>query len=283
MEGISSVTTRTRRNDSVADVDRPEAVVGQRFSINVSSDRVWRLQKGAITAIVVVSTVLQLAYLSSGDMPGLRFVAWFFFVDTEHTIPPLYSTLILFCCAALAFVVGSVSGASTGNWGWRALAAVLALAGLDEYAAIHERAIDPIQDILKIESGPLFYAWVLPGAAAVLLLGAVFSGFLRRLPADTRNRYLVAGALFVAGAIGVEMVGASYVTGTFGALEPGVDPDAARASLIYVAITTVEETLELVGAALFLTATVAHVENHLGRRLLISLPLLAEQVEARQN
>ena len=58
--------------------------------------------------------------------------------------------------------------------------------------------------------GPLFYSWVIPGAALVALLGIALLRFLRSLPRTTRRRLWAAGVLFLSGAIGLEMVGGAY-------------------------------------------------------------------------
>ncbi len=253
----------TRQNPDHVHADR----VNRRSSYELTSAGVRVLQFRAVAALITVSTVLQLLFHWFGNVPGLRFVSWFFFVDSEQTIPAFYSTLTLLCCAALVAVVGWIIKPVNDVWGWRALSVAFALAGLDENAAIHEKAIEPIRNGLAIDSGPLYYAWVIPGALAVILLAAGFSGFLLRLPGDTRTRYLIAGALFVVGAIGFEALAASYVSGGIEVVAPDVDPDAARSGLLYMLLATIEEALEMVGAAMFLTATVAHMENHLGRRL----------------
>lgn len=242
----------------------------EEVAYHLSAHALGRWQAVAISVIVALSTGLQLLRHLVGDLPGLRFVSWFFFVDSEQTIPPLYSTLILLGCAAATGYIGWGVRPRANRWAWRALAALMAMAGLDEYAALHERAIEPLRSALAIDSGPLYYAWVVPGAAVVVVLAAGFSRFLLRLPADTRRRYLLAGFLFVAGAIGVEALGAGYVSGALGSIDPGVDPDAARENLVYLLFTTVEETLEMVGAAIFLTATIDHLDRHLDRRLALT-------------
>ena len=251
---------------------RAAAPESERYRFDLTSDRVRTFQIRAIAMLILASTAGQILARVLDTVPGVQFVAWFLFVDNEQTLPTLYSTAILFCCAGLAAVVGWAITPVDDRAAWRTLAVIMAVAGFDEYAAIHERAIDPLRDQLAITSGPLYYAWIVPGALVVVVLAMLFSGFLRRLPADTRYWFLVGGALFVFGAIGLEALAAGYVTGSLEVVTPGSDPNTARTDLVYAAITTVEETLEMVGAAVFLTAVVAHIENHLGRRLSFGLP-----------
>ena len=242
-----------------------------RDRIVLTSTTVRTFQMRAIALLVVLSTIGQLVIRWLGDVPGLQYLSWLLFVDSEQSFPALYSTAILLSCGAMAAIVGWIIDDVSDRTGWRALAVVMAGAGFDEYAAAHEKAIEPMREALAISDGIFYYAWIIPGLAAVVLLAVVFSGFLRRLPTDTRNRFVTAGVVFVVGAIGFEAIAAGYVTGWMEdvgiGLSPGADPDAARTNLTYLLFTTIEESLEMIGAAILLTAIVSHMETHLGRRL----------------
>jgi hypothetical protein len=80
---------------------------------------------------------------------------------------------------------------------------------LDETATLHEKLLHPVRNALHAE-GFFYFAWVIPGALFVLGFLAVTFGFLRRLAADTRRRFLVAGFIYVSGSLGMEMVGGHY-------------------------------------------------------------------------
>ena len=83
-------------------------------------------------------------------------------------------------------------------------------------------------------------------------MALLFSGFLRKLPAETRRNLLVAGAVYVAGALGMEMAGGYYFS---------VDevPD-----FTYAMMAIVEESLEMFGVILFLRGLLRHLEKHVG-------------------
>ena len=70
------------------------------------------------------------------------------------------------------------------------------------------------------------------------------------LPDPTRLRLIIAGMVYVTGALGMELVG-GWHWDTFG----GGD------TLGYGAITTVEELLEVTGLALLIYALVFHAES----------------------
>lgn len=89
--------------------------------------------------------------------------------------------------------------------GFHITAGVLAYISLDEATALHERTTEPLRDSLDA-GGLLYWTWVLPALAAVMLVGLVFARFAFSLPEETRRALVLAGALFVACAIGLELL-----------------------------------------------------------------------------
>src|SRR5690606_42073042 len=87
--------------------------------------------------------------------------------------------------------------------------------------------------------GLLYFAWVVPGIALVVVLAMVFFRFLLHLPAKVALAFVLSAALYLGGAIGLELVG-----GRFAELH-------GMRSLTYRMIATVEEALEMAGAILF--------------------------------
>jgi hypothetical protein len=84
----------------------------------------------------------------------------------------------------------------------------------------------------------------------LLVIAVAYWGFLRHLPRDSRLLFLVAGGLYVLGALGMDMV-----TGYF--LTREAVPRLAKPILI-----TVEELLENVGIVVFIYALLAHIRSH---------------------
>ena len=84
----------------------------------------------------------------------------------------------------------------------------------------------------------------------MIYVGWRFSKFLRSLQQDTRRKFLQAASVFLAGAIGMEMVG-SYLVRT------GI---IRLHSIWYGSITGLEELLELLGLIMFLIT----LANYLG-------------------
>ncbi len=126
----------------------------------------------------------------------------------------------------------------------------------DELISIHEGLIEPLQAAWNT-TGFLRYAWVIPYGLFVVVLALVYSRFLLRLPGDTRRYFLLAGLLYVTGALGVELLGGQQAT------LQGKD-------LTFEILVMIEEILEMVGVLVFIHALLAYIKTHLGGiRLLI--------------
>ena len=87
--------------------------------------------------------------------------------------------------------------------------------------------------------GMLYFTWVIPAIAGVVLLGFLFLGFLLRLPPSTRVTFIKAGCLYLGGAIGVEMLGGRYAE------------LHGYQNLTYELFAHLEESLEIAGIILF--------------------------------
>lgn len=55
--------------------------------------------------------------------------------------------------------------------------------------------------------GVFYFAWVIPGAAFVCLFALAYLGFLLAMPRPIAMTMVLAGIIYVSGAIGAEMVG----------------------------------------------------------------------------
>lgn len=202
----------------------------------------------AITGLLLLGHALvTVAEFASGrdHVFGLRRLLDF---NGEGNAPAWYSSLLFLLGAALLALVARECRAEGRRWQghWAGLALVFLFLALDEAAAVHEQLIDPVRDALGA-GGVFLHAWIIPYVTALALLLLVYLPFLRGLPARTLRLMLLAGAVFVAGAVAMEMVG-GYVW----------DRHPVRGVAI-VAIMAVEETLEMVGLALFAYAMLDHL------------------------
>jgi hypothetical protein len=147
---------------------------------------------------------------------------------------------------------------------WLLLAVIFLLLAVDESAELHEMSVRPFRDFAPwLATGIFYWAWVLPAIVLVAYVAWRFAGFVfNYLPPDTRRHTVVGAALFVGGAVGVEMPEARYVE------QHGMD------NFAYGMFVLVEEVLEMVGILVFLAGVMKYCSRHLGVvQLEVSMPV----------
>lgn len=205
----------------------------------------------AIAALIMLSLAQDLirhAVFEGGRIDEGGLIMAFFDLDAEVNLPTWFQTLLTAAIGGLLLAWrGELVVGGGARWGWVLLGFAFLALSLDEMASLHEKLMGPMREIFSITSGPLLYAWVIPVGLLTLVLFLVLVPFLKSLPRATLIRFLVAGFVFVSGALLLEMVGASLAT-TLG--------DTA----LYDGVTSLEEAMEMVGAVLFLRALLIHKE-----------------------
>jgi hypothetical protein len=169
--------------------------------------------------------------------------------DTENTVPAWFSTICLFLCALTLSAIAHAERARKGMgayWFW--LAALFVVLSLDEAASFHE-LLYPLLRKRFHPTGFFYYGWVIPGAIFAIAVFIACCRFLRRLPAPSCRRFVVAGAIFCSGSLGMEMVGGRYYS------LHGVD-------FTYAWMSILEESLEMTGEILLLRALLAYLAAH---------------------
>lgn len=213
-------------------------------------NRLTRWLLVAVATLVALSTAGQVLKHVYGHTQLKGFVPAFY-LDNESSVPTWYSSVGLLLAALLLaaiFVVRFLQG-DRFRWHWGGLGVLFALLSIDEVAMFHEYPIDPLREALHAD-GLLYYTWVIPGAAFVGLIGLGFARFLLHLPARTRNGFLLAGVVFVGGAIGVEMLSGRQAS------------RSGEENLSYALIITAEESCEMLGVVLFIHALTGYMASH---------------------
>jgi hypothetical protein len=157
----------------------------------------------------------------------------------EGNLPTWLSSSLLLLCAVTAGAIAAQRPPWHRHW-W-GIVGVLAWMSLDEAAELHEHLGGLIGT-----HGVLFFDWVIPAACVVALLAGVYLPFVRALAPATRNRLLVAAAIYLTGALVMELP-LGWWTEQHG-----------NEDLAYALIDWFEETLEMIGATFALVALVAH-------------------------
>ena len=205
-------------------------------AIDAGALRRWLF--AAVGVISALGLTVELWHARSHD-PVIEVLVPRLSLSYEHNVPTWLASSLLLACALAAGAIAR--GAERWRRHWWGVAAVFAYASLDEAAQLHEHLGGHLET-----GGVLYFDWVIPAAAILGVLAAVFLPFVRALPAATRRRLVVAGAIYVGGAVAMEL--------PLGWWTERAGPD----SLGYGLIDWVEETLELIGASLALAALVAH-------------------------
>ena len=162
-------------------------------------------------------------------------------MDRELNLPTLFSSALLLMAALLMQRLGRSSNPIAAQ-DWRFLSKIFIFLALDEALQIHEILIIPG---LRYQVHPaLASTWVVPYAVFTLILLWRFRSFLGSISQATASRLLRSGAVYIGGAIGMEMIGSFAVRSSLIRLH----------SLWYGAITGLEEALELLGIILLIDA-----------------------------
>lgn len=201
-------------------------------------------------ALVVLSTVLQLIKFLTGHGRVFGLVP-LFNLNGEHNIPSFFSAFILSLASIILGFTYSLVRKSTQAPYWLVLAIGFAFMALDEAVSLHERLVQPIRDLLGRDQhfGVFYFAWIIPALFIVMALGLCFIRFLQRLDKSTRNAFLMSAAVYLSGALGMEMVGGWY------------DEIYGPENLGYVLCFTVEETLEMLGVIYFIRSLLRYLET----------------------
>ncbi|MBL4898786.1 MAG: hypothetical protein COA42_22090 [Alteromonadaceae bacterium] len=169
--------------------------------------------------------------------------------DTEKNIPTLYSSIaLLFSSMLLSIIAFQSKKLDLSYIPWFGLSFIFMFLSVDEISSIHERFTGPVKETLGV-SGFLYYAWVIPYGLALVVFIMAYSKFLFKLPRRTMIMFLISGATFVSGAVGLELLGGRQ-TDLYG-----------MENITYATITTCEELLEMLGIAIFIYTLLTYMDN----------------------
>jgi hypothetical protein len=215
----------------------------------------WRVAQ-AMTAVAVLLTLLSLSahwlqYVAGRD----HFVEYSHFVNLgdEKNLPTWYSSMILMASSFLLAYIGQKRRRQLDqNWrSWINMAVIFAFLSLDEIVTIHDKIIEtPLIEWLH-PTGFWAFPWVIVGWIGVSTFGLAFRRFLGNLPADTRLLFITAGAVFVTGALVLEMVSA-YLMDFY-----------VHEIIIRGLVATIQEFMEMFGIVIFIYALLVYIGSHL--------------------
>ena len=170
-------------------------------------------------------------------------------LDAEANLPTWYASVTLLGCAlmlgAIARRARRAGERFSGHWAW--LSGLFVCLSIDEIAQLHEH-LGRLQSVWHTH-GLFYFAWVIPGAAFVALVGLAYARFLAHLPPAMRARFVIAAIVYLVGVLGVEAISG------WRAERMGMN------NMTHSLIATIEEVLEMSGVALFIDALFRHLSG----------------------
>jgi hypothetical protein len=231
----------------------------------------WITKALAVTIVLlaIAHLVFQAVRYHLG-IPHLYGVVHLFDMGVEANLPTYFSSLQLLFVAALLGLIGVLRRRSGDRYAlhWLWLALIFLLLSIDEMSEIHEMSIRPMRELAPdVVTGFFYWAWVIPAMALVVVVAACYASFVfRYLPPYLRRAALLGAAVFVGGAVGVEMPEAAFVEAN------GLD------NYTYALFVVVEEVMEMTGVLIFLAGLLRYIGSELGEFSLRIVPPAAAAV-----
>jgi hypothetical protein len=223
------------------------------MDVVLESKKVTKLLAIFILCLVLAHLAGQISKFYFGHGRLFGFVRMFD-LDSERSIPTLYSSVSLLSCSALLALISYYKRKQLAHnhYHWAGLAAIFLFLSIDEMVSLHERLIVPVGNILNISgSGYLHFAWVIPYGICLIIFLLAYSKFIFGLPKRTRILFIIAGMIYIIGAIGFECCGSKHVS-LYG-----------RDNFSYTLIIAIEETLEMLGILVFIYALISYIGSEI--------------------
>ncbi len=218
---------------------------------NLSAKRVTGFLLSIIALLVFFNLVERAIVYWLNATQGTQLISHYFNFDQEANFPSLYSALALGFCSYLLIIIFNIRKAKKTRdvKHWKALSLIFLFLALDEACSIHELLIPVLRGAINAR-GILYFTWVVPAFFLLIVFLAVFRKFIFNLPTKTRTIFILAGSVYVVGALGMELVG-GYIADTIGY------------NTFYGLASTIEELLEMFGIVIFVNGLLSYIQSQL--------------------
>src|SRR5215216_6860118 len=226
-----------------------------------------------ITLVGFLARVAMYMWGVEGYLQPLRI----FDVGEERSIPTWFESIQFLLCSILLAVVAVAKKRRSDRYSlhWSFLSVIFLELSLDEVASIHEAIGAQSERLLHnttgfTPGGAIKFFWVVPGTIFVFIVLVAYLRFLANLSRSTRYSFLLAGALFVLGALGLEMLSAQVSSSSEGianffGMELGLSGHSGSAlpKIMIGLQTCVEEMFEMLGLTAFIYALLAYIRSYI--------------------
>ena len=212
------------------------------ITLRISRGAFSCFQFGAVTALVLLAVIHVVCERVYGDSMITKLMALFDPVN-EASITTVFSMLNLLLSSTLLYVIylNTKCRREPLSRYWLILGLVFLALSVDEVAQVHERGGNLLVKTETFDPADDFHPdFVVTGIFAVAVF-VVVTPFLWQLDRKTLVLFLVAGGIFVSGAVGLEVVELVM-------LRQGI---ATEGDLLLDMRSIVEEACEMYGIALF--------------------------------
>ena len=189
----------------------------------------------------------------SGNTPKIFAAIDLFDANQEMNVPTFYSAFILVLSSLLLIRISVHKNRQDESYiHWLILGLIFLFLTIDELYSVHNRLGGSLAQILGT-SGYLHNDWVIPYTIATIFILTMYSRFLLALPKRTAILFVVAGLIYLAGAVGFEVIGGHHI-------------ELYQRDLTYHIYATIEEFLEILGISIFIYSLLSYISSGYGSK-----------------
>lgn len=241
------------------------------FQLGVRPATVAKWLVIVVCTLAVTGTIANLVIYQVAPTPEHKVARLMHRFDLGHepSLPAWYSSLALLAASLLLATIGLKKRRMADSYArhWLGLSLIFLLLAVDESVMFHEMLGNIVPPSLR-PGGAFFFPWVIPAMLGVTVIGLLYLRFLVHLERRTRWLFVIAGTLFVGGAVGMEMVSAAIIEqhgmASVGDVSSELIAEHGVSSLGHTFSQTIEETLEMLGIVLFIYALLDYLGCHVG-------------------
>lgn len=223
--------------------------------VDFSPKRIGKLFAWIIPPIVIFGALANYAVYNLAPSPDHPIASFLKRFDLGHepSIPAFYSASVMLITGIFLLFVAQVDRQrKKPHRFWYLLSVLFVALSIDEAALFHEMA-DSAMSMLNLNRY-LYFSWVVPGTIFAAIVGIGSLRFLLTLPPRTYRWMIASGIVFVTGAVGMELIAGVIFSNS-------ASEEEAIRSVAHVVVQAIEEGLEMVGIAMFLTCLFDYVHR----------------------
>ena len=210
------------------------------MQVTINTKRLTRTLFICLVSLFLVNLVLML-------VTGLRYRGLLlnqlfhkFYFDSKFNLPSFFNTLLLLIATGILYYVHIAYARKYVpelKWFW--LAVLFFLMAIEENVSVH---------VFLGTLQPSFLAWVIPVGVALIALVAYFGQLVYKVLRKIAIGFVMSGIVYTTGAIVLQLTGAR------------LEPVVGKWSAVYAGISTLEETLEMLGVIMFIHYMLEYVK-----------------------